>query len=1113
MPTRTGTANFVSTGPLDTLFTLPVPWVEIDSVHVSVHGRPLAEFDAWRLLEPGNRIWLFRPLPLNDTLTVRFVYRPIPLYRIYSRHALSDLALSRQRVAAMDSSRVLAAPVPAAERMGWSRLTKSGSLIRSVQVGTGQDLALESALNLTVQGRVGKNIDVVAALTDQSTPIQPEGTTESLNELEKVFVTVRSPHLGATVGDYNLDYAGGRYDDYHRKLTGITGVYEDSVASVVIAAATSRGQFFSNSFSGQEANQGPYPLRDRNGNAGVLVLAGTERVWLDGEAMRRGEGNDYVIDYASGELTFTAKHVMTSAARVVVDFQYSNEDYERSFVNHRSSVKLFDGKSAATLTLVNETDSRDRPIGAAISASDRETLRLAGDDANAAIVSTADSVGAGHGDYVRADSTLDGITYSIFRFSERDSSGASRGQWQVVFDEFAAGTGDYEATADARGVTYFYWVGPGRGHYRPFRRLSLPKRYDLADVRLAVNPLAGLSIDGEAALSRNDLNTFSGRDDQNNDGGAYAVSGTYSRQKMNLLGIRPHSLSLAATMRGRNADFAEVNRAQETEFERDWDATRNHGTRELIREAEVRLAPVNALTFASSYGDLVRPHEQTTVRRKLSAGWRFARGWQTSASHLDIRADDSTSARHSDWIRQHGGVDGAVSRFAPRFALDRERKRDERRNGVSGFRFVDYLFGTGVDLGHRVSADAAYARRIDESLDNADRFRRSSRAADLSSLVSWQPPELGSGSLRYTHREKRFASADSANVVTDVGRMEATIAPRRRVVEGSLTYEAARSQSANQILVAVQVPAGTGNYRKDGDKYVPDDQGDYVLVPRNTGTFQPATDLNLSMQAALRPDELGPEIAGWLRALSTESEITIEERTRLPLTLRMALLDPSRFRGDSTLYGTLALRQDLYVLRQNRKLSFRLRYGKTESLQNQYLNGGQRRTLRELALRTRALYTSILRGETELGGSNETISYDSGVLPDRDIRRSEFAQNNSLSLTPSWELGLDLAAQEIRDERTATQVSLRNAKPRVALSKAGRARLDADVTWTHATANRTTIPFELASGANRGENFRWSVRGTYSFGQNFSGSITYTGRQDAGERTYHTGRVEARASL
>jgi hypothetical protein len=250
-----------------------------------------------------------------------------------------------------------------------------------------------------------------------------------------------------------------------------------------------------------------------------------------------------------------------------------------------------------------------------------------------------------------------------------------------------------------------------------------------------------------------------------------------------------------------------------------------------------------------------------------------------------------------------------------------------------------------------------------------------------------------------------------------------------------------------------------------------------------------------------------------VRALSIESELTVEERTRLPLSGRLLLLDPSRFRGDSTLLGNATFRQDVNVWRLSQKLALRLSYRESQSLQNQFLNGGQSRVLREAGVRVRARYWQFWRGESEASVSTESIRYRARTAPDRDVSRLDLSQINTAALGPRWETGVDLKLGEARDGLTATQVSLREVKPHAALILLGKGRFDADATWIHAASNKTVIPYELGRGANRGENFRWSARGTYQFGQNFSGSLNYTGRRDAGEKTYHTGRLEVRAYL
>ncbi len=1107
LPLRHGESVFTRADS-DTLFTLPHTWIEADSVRIAKNGFWLEPLRDFRIMPPGHNIWVFSPLVTGDTLVVGYAYAPVALSRRYARRSLHDLTRLVER---KDSLYVPLSQETDETTSAWTSLRKSGSLVRSIQIGSNQDLAFESALSLQVEGKVGSNVEVVAALSDQDLPIQPEGTTESIRELDKVYVTARSPNFEATIGDYEFELSGRRYDTYSRKLSGLKLGAKSGGKSAIVSAAISRGEFQTNRFFGEESVQGPYPLSGKNGEVGIVVLAGTETVWLDGAIQRRGENNDYVIDYAAGQITFSSRKLITSDSRIVVEFEYANEDYERQYWAARTGLQSSVLSSSGYVTYITERDDRSRPLSLSLSDEDRQKLERAGDSISFALSDAADSLGPELGDYVRRDSLIDGQTYSMFEYVAPSEIGEPQGEWQVFFDDFGAGHGDYSASADGLGRTFFYFVGISHGRYLPARRIPLPAARELVAFRLDREKSVGFRSNFEVAMSSLDRNTFSNLDDADNQGVATALELGYTQPDLDIGGFTLRQLSLGADGSIREKTFTDIARSDDIEFDREWAGSSVREATEVIGQGHVGFSPVRGLTVRGSSGLLSREEAFQSKRYGVSSAFQPTKRTAIRGEHINIFSEDSVNSRKTDWVRQRLEGNTGWKILTPRFSLKRERQLRDSRLRTDGFKFADWSFGNLFALSRSIQLDAEAGLRHDDLKNENGEFDRNSESKSYGSELRWTPLEIGRGTLRWMHRDKKFTSKDSSSASSDAGRLELLLTPADRLFELNLIYDALKSRTEQQLQIFLPTQPGAGSYRLENGVYVPDDQGNYELVSRNTGAFEPSSEINTNAILWFRPDETRTGTRELWQRFAFETEASLEERTRQPITLGLLLLDRSRVRSNETIEGRFSFRQDVHFNRLSRNYSLRLRGLNSAAQVSRFTNGAQQNIRRLGSLRARVSYSGSVRGETEVSTELERALFLGVSIASTDVTRLSAMQDVLWSMSDRWEAGLQARGGEAKDERSQTQASSRELAPRASYTSFRKGRADAEIRWIHVTSNRIRLPQELAGGSNRGENYRWSFRVSLALSENFTGSLTYTGRRDAGEETVNVGRVEVRA--
>jgi hypothetical protein len=210
---------------------------------------------------------------------------------------------------------------------GGYELALSGSKSVAVTAGGGGALGVDAALFVNVNGQIAENVWIEGTLSDQNTPVQPEGNTTTLREVDVKYLRVYGRQYEYLLGDYFLKHGREGEDLYAIQAEGARLRYGEKGYSGTVAFARSKGLFHSDTLRGVDGKQRGYYLRGRDGRTFITVLAGTERIRRNGVALKRGI--DYAIDYGQGRVDFLTGVWVTGENLFTVEFQYVEDTYPR----------------------------------------------------------------------------------------------------------------------------------------------------------------------------------------------------------------------------------------------------------------------------------------------------------------------------------------------------------------------------------------------------------------------------------------------------------------------------------------------------------------------------------------------------------------------------------------------------------------------------------------------------------------------------------------------------------------------------------------------------------------------------------------------------------------
>nr|MBA3987442.1 hypothetical protein [Flavobacteriales bacterium] len=315
----------------------------------------------------------------EDTITVNFVKYPSFLTKKYS---LLDPNIIVADNTAMDRLIALQQSTRENEFKPFDGLNTNGSISRGITIGNNQNAVVNSQLDLQITGKISDNVSIRASIQDANIPIQDGGYSQSLNEFDQIFIELFTDAWSIRAGDIDLVNNKSYFANFQKKVQGIALggriKKEESETTMFASGAVVRGVFSQSFFLGQEGNQGPYKLIGPNGELFILIISGSERVYVNGLLLERGENKDYVIDYNAGEIKFNPTYPITADMRILVEYQYSDRNYTR-FIGYSGGNYTSEKLDLGVYGYL-ESDAKNQPLQQNLSEEQVAVLQQAGDD-------------------------------------------------------------------------------------------------------------------------------------------------------------------------------------------------------------------------------------------------------------------------------------------------------------------------------------------------------------------------------------------------------------------------------------------------------------------------------------------------------------------------------------------------------------------------------------------------------------------------------------------------------------------------------------------------------------------------------------------------------------
>ena len=1012
------------------------------------------------------------------------------------------------------------------------KLQKTGSISRGINFGNNQDMIVNSNMNLQLSGKLNEKINIIAVISDNNVPIQPDGNSQQIQDFDKVFIKLFTETSHLTVGDFELEKPKSYFMNFYKKVQGGSfeiqkTFFEENQPKIKkfalkhqVSGAVSKGKYRKQNFNGIEGNQGAYQLQGANNESFIIVLAGSEKVYIDGKLLKRGQENDYIVDYNTAEITFTPNQPITKDKRIVVEFEYSEKSYARFLLF--SNNEFHSEKHHFFINAFSESDSKNQPLQQDLSKEQKQMLSEIGDSLHLAIVPNIKEVE--FSDEYILYKKIDTLNVQNIYVNSTNSDSAI---YQLGFSFVGENQGNYVIEKRLSNGRVYKWVKPEnnipQGSYEPKRLLKTPQKKQMLTFGSKNKWSDFSSSEMEFAFSNYDLNTFSTKN--NNDNIGFALKTKY---KQGILKKDTSNLKLETSLNYElvEKNFTAIEDFRDVEFQRNFNLTNEH---------------------KNVHQHLLSYHLDFSKRKLLTANYQldflnFENKYRANNNLLNVNFEKNNYQVKTNTSFLNSKSETQKTQFL-RYEVEANKKfllftfgvkNTSENNQFYGlesdnlqsnsFKFYEYAFFLQTPDTFKTKFSIHIKNRNDFLAKN-NAFKNTTSANDLESKLSFLKNPRQTLSIIFNYRKLNVKDTilseneDENNIST---RLEYHGKFLKNFLSLSSFYEVASGLEQKQEFSYQKVADGQGVYQwidynnnkiKDLDEFEIAkfaDQASYIRVFHVSKEYKKVYSNEFNQNIALRPRRLWKKEKGFKKFVSKFSNnfvYRIKQQTNERyfqafivdeneiVTLNSSLKNIFSWNKTHSKYGID------YILQKNQMQTFLI---DGFDVQDNYFNG--------LRMRWYFRDNLSLNNETNLG--KKKLSSESFKNKNYEIQYWD----NELTFTFQSELSLQVSLffhyEDKKNILGSEQAKIKNLGTESKYNFAKNANLSLEFSYISIAYNgdmNSSLAYTMLEALQKGDNFTWVLRLQKNISKNLQLSLNYNGRTAENQNNIHMGNAEVKA--